>query len=407
MRWHSFKFWHPALCQIKRADLPRPCGLYPSENCACLSDSASRDLKPVTTQALLIHVLLVPASALDLNLQEWDLLIRQARHANLLARLAATLAQHDLLPKLQAQPRSHLESALTIARRQTQAVRWEVARIAQALKAIDTPIVLLKGAAYIVRDLPAAQGRLFSDVDILVAKSQLEAVELALKIHGWITTHHDAYDQRYYRLWMHELPPMRHLKRESMLDVHHTILPPTARYHPDPQKLLASAENLDGYAPQIKTLAPIDMVLHSATHLFHEGELHHGLRDLFDLDSLLRHFETRVPNFWEALIARAADLDLLRPLYYALRYTRRILATPIPDATLSDPKLRPPSRLKLAYMDALFLRALTPPHPSCEDILSPLARLGVYVRGHWLRMPLHRLIPHLLHQAFADKQGGG
>lgn len=361
----------------------------------------------MTIQALLIRVLLAPPLAFDLDLQEWDLLIRQARHANLLARLAATLAQAGILPEVHEKPKSHLESALTIARRQTQAVHWEVDRIALALKTIATPIVLLKGAAYIVRDLPAAQGRLFSDVDILVEKSQLEAVELALKIHGWITTHHDAYDQRYYRQWMHELPPLRHLKRESTLDVHHTILPATARYHPDPRKLLDHAENVEGYSAQIKTLAPLDMVLHSATHLFHEGELHHGLRDLFDLDSLLRHFETRVPNFWEALVARAAEMDLLRPLYYALRYTRRVLATPIPASTFNDLKLPPPSRLKLVGMDALFLRAFRPPHPSCEDWLSPFARLGIYVRGHWLRMPLYRLLPHLLHQAFADKQSGG
>jgi hypothetical protein len=26
---------------------------------------------------------------------------------------------------------------------------------------------------------------------------------------GWAATHHDAYDQRYYRQWMHELPPMQ------------------------------------------------------------------------------------------------------------------------------------------------------------------------------------------------------
>jgi hypothetical protein len=32
------------------------------------------------------------------------------------------------------------------------------------------------------------------------------------------------------------------------------------------------------------------MVLHSATHLFYDGELNHGLRDLVDLDDLLRHF---------------------------------------------------------------------------------------------------------------------
>ena len=34
---------------------------------------------------------------------------------------------------------------------------------------------------------------------------------------GWATTHHSPYDQRYYRTWMHELPPLRHAVRGSIL----------------------------------------------------------------------------------------------------------------------------------------------------------------------------------------------
>ena len=42
--------------------------------------------------------------------------------------------------------------------------------------------------------------------------------------------------------------------------------------------------------PGFAVLAPEDMVLHSATHLFNEGEFDRGLRDLNDLDLLLREF---------------------------------------------------------------------------------------------------------------------
>ena len=352
---------------------------------------------------LLTRILIQPKLSAQLTLRDWDLLVRQARHANLLGRLAASLMAQNLLEDVPAPARAHLDSALSVARRQKQAVRWEVDRIAHALLAVDTPVILLKGAAYIMRELPTAEGRLFSDVDILVTKSSLEDAELNLKIHGWITTHHDAYDQQYYRKWMHELPPMRHLKRQTVLDVHHTILPETARYHPDPLKLIKAAKSIPEYGGRIKVFAPVDMVLHSATHLFHEGELQHGLRDLLDLDSLLRHFANDDPTFWDALITRAVELDLRRPLYYALRYTRRVLETPMPDNILRDSRLMPPSWLKLKWMDALFMRAFTPPHPSCEDRLTPWARFALYIRGHWLRMPMQHLIPHLWHQAFSEK----
>ena len=66
-------------------------------------------------------------------------------------------------------------------------------------------------------------------------------VEGALMLHGWSTTHHDAYDQRYYRKWMHELPPLKHNTRGTVLDVHHAILPVTARLKPDSRKLLAAS----------------------------------------------------------------------------------------------------------------------------------------------------------------------
>ena len=37
------------------------------------------------------------------------------------------------------------------------------------------------------------------------------------------------YDDAYYRDHMHELPPLIHKERDRMIDVHHTILPLTAR----------------------------------------------------------------------------------------------------------------------------------------------------------------------------------
>ena len=348
---------------------------------------------------LLTQVLIHPETISGLTLRDWDLLIRQARHSNLLGRLASRLATCQLLTQVPAQPRSHLESALGVAQRQMQAVQWEVNRIVQALDQIPTPIILLKGAAYIMLQLPTAQGRLFSDVDILVSKPQLEAVELALKIHGWITTHHDAYDQRYYRNWMHELPPMQHLTRQTLLDVHHTILPETARYHPDPKLLLEAALPLAD-DDHVKVLAPADMLLHSATHLFHEGELKHGLRDLTDLDSLLRHFSMQDETFWEKLIARAQQLDLARPLYYALRYTTMMLDTPVPPATLRAAQVNAPSWITRKLMDALFRRAFQPPHPSCEDWLTKPALWMLFVRAHWLKMPPWLLLRHLFHKAF-------
>jgi len=340
-----------------------------------------------------------PASVLALSATQLDLLIRQARASMLLPRLGSRLQASACLAQLPAAVRAHFESTQVIARKQNQALHWEINRIQAALMGAVSEVILLKGAAYVMADLPAAHGRFFSDVDLLVAKAHLGAAEAALMLGGWISAHHDAYDQRYYRDWMHELPPMQHLTRQTVLDLHHTILPETARLHPDPQKLIAAAVSLPGHAG-LKVLAPVDMLLHSATHLFHEGEFDKGLRDLSDLDILLRHFSGLDPDFWRKLSARAMELDLARPLFYALRYTTRILQTPVPPEALQEVSRHSPNRFTLRLMDTLYSRAFRPHHASCQDWLARPALLLLFIRSHWLKMPFPLLVRHLFHKAF-------
>jgi len=336
------------------------------------------------------------------TLAQWELLVRQARSANLLARLAALLEDLGSLEQVPHAARAHLEAALVVSRAQEEAVRREVAYVLKALARTGIDIVLLKGAAYLLAGLPAARGRLFSDIDILVPHSSLAEVEAALMLHGWATTHHDPYDQRYYRDWMHELPPMLHVARETVLDVHHAIVPITARLKPDSGKLLAASRRL-AEDSRLRVLAPVDMILNSAAHLFLNEELSSGLRDLADLDSLLRQYGARTA-FWLELVERARELDLSRLLYYGLRYARLILDTPVPDhARQATDANRPPIWLRSA-MDALFMRALRPYHFSAADRFSSFARLALYIRAHWLRMPPALLARHLTVKAFRGRE---
>ena len=353
-------------------------------------------------QALLLRALRDPAAAAGLDLTGWDLLLRQAAGAGMSAILLVLLEDAGLLDGMPAPARAHLEWARVAVERHAQAVRYEVRQIGQALSGLGLPLILLKGAAYATAGLGAGRGRMFSDIDILVPKAQLGQVEAALMLHGWASLHQDAYDQRYYREWMHELPPMEHLRRGNVIDVHHAILPETADRRPDPARLRAAAVPLADTAPGMPplcVLAPRDMVLHSAVHLFYEGEFAHGLRNLFDIHRLLLQFGAQ-DGFWNGLPARARELELERPLFYALRYCRRLLGTPVPDAVLREMESEAPARPLLALMDRLFLRALGPFHPSCEDAFTPLAQGMLYIRGNWLRMPFFLLMRHLFHKAF-------
>ena len=102
----------------------------------------------------------------------------------------------------------------------------------------------------------------------------------------------------------------------------------------------------------------------------------------------------------DGLVPRAVEVGLARPLYYALRYTKLKLGTPVPDgvAAAAAAAAGPAGPLRV-LMDALFVRALRPKHPSCSGAATRLARWLLYVRGHWLRMPMPLLLYHLTRKA--------
>ncbi|MGE5386964.1 MAG: nucleotidyltransferase family protein [Betaproteobacteria bacterium] len=347
-----------------------------------------------STADLVVRALVSPEALPEQSLQQWDLLIRQARRADLLPRIADLLDKLGRLPDVPAAPRAHLTAALVLAEAQRNSVLREISHVRHALGAIGQQALLLKGSAYLAAGLPAARGRIFTDIDILVPKTALPEVEAVLMQGGWATTHHHPYDQRYYREWMHELPPFQHIRRGTVLDVHHAILPETARLKPDSSKLISASQALSDH-PGVRVLSPPDMVLHSMAHLFFNEELSHGLRDLSDLDLLLRYFAPQ-PGFWQSLLTRAVELSLSRPLFYGLRYTAMILRTPIPNDVCEQSKKDAPSPMVLRLMDALWKRALRAPHPSAADRFGPLALKSLYVRAHWLRMPPLLLVRHLV-----------
>jgi Uncharacterised nucleotidyltransferase len=331
------------------------------------------------------------------TLTDWDRIIPEARQAGLLARLANLVARTGGLERVPDLVRVHLESAQIVAAKHARDVRVEIDRLTELLGPVLGRVVLLKGAAYLCAELPPASGRIFHDIDILVPSDALATVEAMLGLAGWRLGDIDPYDEQYYRRWMHQLPPLVHAARQSAIDVHHTIVPATARIRLPGEALLGMAIPVAGN-PQLAVLAPEDMILHSAVHLFNEGEFARGLRDLDDLNMLLRHFG-KESGFWLKLVQRAEALDLTRPLFYALRYTHLLLETPVPPEILDRSAGFAPLAPARWIMDRLFERGLRAPHPNCRDAFTATALWLLYVRAHYLRMPLHLLVPHLTRKA--------
>lgn len=345
---------------------------------------------------LLLLALREPAVFPSFATEQKQIVLRLARRLDLLGVLHAGLEQADVLAKLSVRVQDFLEGGWMIAKEHERSTRWEVNRIQRAFFGTGLPVILLKGAAYVMLELPLAKGRLLADVDILLPETDLPLAEKCLQEHGWFTAIQDPYDQYYYREWMHELPPMIHRNRQTELDVHHAILPKSARLHPDPARLLAAALPVPGLTG-IWTLAPMDMILHATTQLFYDNDFQKGgLRELLDLDALLRHYGHGV-DFWEPLMNRAKELELLKPLYYGLYFSNQLCQTPIPPFILATSRQGIPNRFTLGCMSLLLPWAIFPQHPDQPDnsLTMNMARWLLYVRSHWLRMPLSLLIPHL------------
>lgn len=331
------------------------------------------------------------------SIGDWDRLVRQARQADLLARLHIRLHHHGLDAAIPAVARWHFEVATVLAESRQSEIRMQLRRLRALLAGLDFPLVILKGSAYVAANLTAASGRLIDDIDLLVPRERLDEIESALELAGWHAANLPEYDQRYYRRWSQDAPPLQPMRHATVINVHHDIVPDTARFCPDAARLRRSATEVPGF-PGMAVLSTEDRILHAATLLFHDDGLPHGLRDLSDLDLLLRQAATEA-NFWSQLLARAEKMKLGRPLLYALRYARYFFGTPVPDEIRDHLASEAPSRATLKLIDGIYTRMLAPNHDSCKDALTPLARHAVYLRAHWLRRPPRSLVPHLLHKA--------
>jgi hypothetical protein len=320
----------------------------------------------------------------------------------LLARLADDLQSAGVFESISLVAQDQLQSAKVYSEARVRLARWELDRVARALRASSlADVVALKGCAYLLIELPTANSRFMADVDLLLAKDELELVEIRLNDEGWRTRTLSPYDENYYRRWTHELPPLVHPERQVEIDLHHNLLPRTARLKPPAGPLLASAVTISG--SPFKVLSASDMVLHAMVHLFYSDEMADKLRDLVDITDLLRHFSESDSGIWGDLVARTEELGLQRPAFYGIRYASKLLGCPIPGSVLDTARQWAPPRPVRWLMDQLVPRALYPPHPDYPSKSMAVSRWLLFVRSHWIRMPPWLLSYHLTNKFFRTR----
>lgn len=331
---------------------------------------------------LLVDALRDPATTNGLDADGWTALLAMARAEQLigtLARRLSGLAAPETVARI-------LDEARINAEYQRRSALWEADCARRALADYSGKVVLMKGTAYAAAGLKASEGRHIGDLDIMVTRDDLPQVEAALLTEGWEWVKEDAYDDAYYRDHMHELPPLIHKERDRMIDVHHTILPLTARPTPDAAAMLADAVALEN---GLFVFSPVDMVIHSAAHLFADGELDGGLRNLWDIHCLVSDFAEQDPDFFLTLTEDASRHGLSKAVSRAMRISRDLYGTEL--TSYSSP-------LKTDYgrntQDKYHIARLTA-RDNWGRGTRKFIRLAFYIRSHWLRMPPLLLMRHL------------
>jgi Uncharacterised nucleotidyltransferase len=331
----------------------------------------------------LMALLLAPGLAAQWSGCEWNQTLLMARRNQMLGALAAHLKRAGHWASVPPEVQRHMNLDLLTAQRRAESALWELTVIRRAVpEAI--PLVLLKGCAYLAANDANAEGRLFSDLDLLVPKSKLGDAETALIGAGYRPGRVDAYDNRYYRNWMHEIPPMDHLRRHTVLDLHHAINPPVSRAHVLPGHLISAAVQLPASAG-FSVLQPVDRLIHCALHAIQEGESKKLLRDLWDLKLLV---EQHAPNGLGMVLQRAELLGVRSMVDSACHALRILFST---HALAAGPA---PSLLTRVLVRAARNRLS---HPSLAGTMCEWLLLA---HSHWVKMPLRLLVPHLARKAW-------
>ncbi len=348
-----------------------------------------RDAQP------LVAALRNPASVAALSPAQWSELLSIARAEALAGTLAHRVQGQPMPDAVASMLADHRASAAQAQR----AALWEAEMCRRALAPLGIKTIALKGAAYAAAGLKAAQGRQIGDLDILVPKDRLADAEKALLGAGWEWVKQDAYDDAYYRQWMHELPPLIHKDRDRMIDVHHTVLPLTARITPDADAMIADAVPLmepsnpasaelveaqaisltrpstsSGLTEYLFILSPEDRMCHSVAHMFADGDMQGGLRNLWDIWWLQQDCSL------ERLEARAKQHGLTVEVAQALR--------------LADAFYGAGDIAALGGGDARIAKRLLARNGWGQETRK-VTRFGFYIRSHWLRMPPLMLARHL------------
>lgn len=343
----------------------------------------------------LYQLMLKPESGAALSLQQWQDAVFILREAKILGSLYHAANRNNCFDAYPKAVQRHVYSAHIYAKRQATQIEYEARELKKLFEQVDVTAIFLKGAAYTLRNSVNGLGRVCSDLDVLVTKQDLEKAEAHLKSNRWRSEQLSDYDEKYYREWAHEVPPLFQINRATVLDMHHNIYPPVSGRAPSVERFFDSRAATENGC---FVLDPACTILHSIIHMFTNEDSSSWMRDLLDIMLLLKEFGDE--DTWEKLIKLAKDINFDAELAFCINAVKHYSNLELPNNAKEFIKQQKFNLIQKWLMKTVFINAIVPEHDSVNKFKNRLAKQIVYFRGHWIKMPFPILIKHFTIKSF-------
>jgi hypothetical protein len=333
----------------------------------------------------------------SIDVFQWQYIIQVLRESNLLAACYARFDQADKLHLLPDFAYKHMSAAYVYSQRQTKQVLFESERITTILQNVNITPVFLKGANYTLRNSRNAPGRVYSDIDVLVNKNEIECAEKSLNENGWRSKVMTQYDDQYYRKWSHEIPPMFNVHSGTVIDLHHNIVPPISGRKPELSQLTQHAEVTENGCTVLSIEATI---LHSAVHLTLNEDVTNGYRDILDISILIKDHHSE--KFWSLLLDLSAQTKFSYELFISLQLCEKIAGINVPDYVWEHSIFEPITDIQKWFINHVFYYSVLPHSTFVQSKRHKFAIFCIFIRGHLKKMPLRVLVPHIISKIFLN-----
>jgi hypothetical protein len=323
--------------------------------------------------------------------------VAQARDQAMLGSIYYHL--HTVAPdvKFPSDVERHLISGKVYADKHHVGCFQELKELMGDLQTSSLYIVFVKGVAYKLRGLKFAQGRTFSDIDLLVPQSQFNDAVNALKNIGFVETTLNDYDRNYYLKWSHQYPPLFHYLRGTGVDLHHGIIPITSKTRISTDDYIQTSVQIAGMPFYLPSDAYL--FIHAVVHLFLQEEHHKIAKDLCELNELGRELSFN-PGWSDDLWCAAEKSGTTEVVYIALTVLQHLFEHDWAVQVLQKFFGKKPTYIRLCWHKSILTRLLEP----TTGLAYQFAALSWYCRGHLHKMGFFRLLRHSLTKYWLTRQ---